>query len=336
MARRRLDKHSPPGDDIRLLHIRLNQMLPKTTDQLPESGDGANNFGPRTEAKVKAFQQKFKIDYGKKDYMDGVVGPHTYDYLDRCVDLNVRIFRLPELVLPIWPPPPKRPSWPMPIPGGMYPPALPLAPEFFAKKRWSAAIQPGTMIQHGYKSPDVASLYFQVTGTALLCDDLPLQSEMSLQAGSTAMFTLSEKFPVGRRNQRGGTDMQIFVQLTVTKKDLFGVRGLTAQLLAQAAMQNLVPLNNPTPVLGLGIGVQATYNILTMPSVGTFSLGLGGMPLLNYSLHDNDLLSRWTTGSQWIGFINLELGSEDTEKSCAFPQSQRVRPHPMAPRQGAR
>ena len=130
--------------------------------------------------------------------------------------------------------------------------------------------------------------------------------------------------------------MQIFVQLTVTKKDLFGVKGLTAQLLAQAAMQNLVPLNNPRPVLGLGIGVQATYDILTLASVGTFSLGLGGMPLLNYSLHDNNLLSRWTTGSQWIGFINLELGSEDTEKSSAFPQSQRVRPYPMAPRQGAR
>ena len=326
MARRRLDKHSPPGDDIRFLHIRLNQMLPKTTDQLPESGDGANNFGPRTEAKVKAFQQKFKIDYGKKDYMDGVVGSHTYDYLDRCVDLNMRVFRLPELVLPIWPPPPKRPSWPMPIPGGMYPPASPPAPEQIAKKRWSAAIQPGTMIQHGYKSPDVASLYFQVTGTALLCDDLPLQTEMSLQAGSTAMFTLSEKFPVGRPDKRSGTDMQIFVQLTVTKKDLFGVKGLTAQLLAQAAMQNLVPLNNPRPVLGLGIGVQATYDILTLASVGTFSLGLGGMPLLNYSLHDNNLLSRWTTGSQWIGFINLEFGNEDTEKRSAFPQSQRMHP----------
>ena len=84
-------------------------------------GDGANNFGPRTEAKVKAFQQKFKIDYGKKDYMDGKNGSHTYDYLDRCVDLNMRVFLLPELVLPIWPPPPKRPSWPMPIPGGTHP-----------------------------------------------------------------------------------------------------------------------------------------------------------------------------------------------------------------------
>jgi hypothetical protein len=317
MARRTLRKGDPPGDDIRFLHVRLNQMLPKTMDQLPESGDGANDFGPRTEAKVKAFQEKFKIDEGKKDYKDGVVGAHTYDYLERCVDLTMGCLRMPPLELPIRPPlpppPPKRPSIPMPIPGGMYPPASPV-PELLAEKKWSLAIQPGTMIQRGYKSPDIASLYFQVTGTALLCDDLPLDSEMSLQTGTTAMFTLSEKFPVGRPNQRSGTDIQFFVQLTVTKKDLFGAKGLSAQLLAQAAMQNLVPLNNPKPVLGLGLGLQVTYDVLTLPSVGTFSLGLGGMPLFNYSFSDNSLQSRWTTGSQWTGFINLEFGNEDTDK----------------------
>jgi len=313
MTCRTLDKTSTPGEDIRLLHVRLNQLLPRTMDQLPESGDGAQNFGPRTEAKVKAFQEKFKIDYGKSDYMDGRVGPHTYHYLNMCVDVNMHVLRMPELVLPIWPPPPKRPSWLIPIPGGMSPPPAP-TPELDKKKKWSVSIQPGGMIQHGYKSPDMASLFFQVTGTALLCDDLPLNTEMSLQAGTTSMFTLSEKFPVGRPNKRSGTDMQIFVQLTLTKKDLFGVKGLTAQLLAQAAMQNLMPLNNPRPVLGLGVGVQAQYDLFKLPSVGTFSLGLGGMPLLNYSFSDTDLQSRWTSGSQWIGFINLELGNEDTQK----------------------
>src|SRR5947207_1680932 len=100
MACRTLDRWSPPGDDIRALHIRLNQLLPKTMDQLPESGDGANNFGPRTEAKVKAFQKKYKIDLGTKDYMDGRVGPHTYHYLNMCVDVDIGVFRRPPLMLP--------------------------------------------------------------------------------------------------------------------------------------------------------------------------------------------------------------------------------------------
>jgi len=310
-----LEKGVSPGEDIRLLHVRLNQMLPKTTDQLPESGDGADDFGPRTEAKVKAFQEKYKIDYGTKDYKDGRVGTKTYHYLNMCVDANFRMFRMPELVMPVWPPPPKPapkpPSWPTPIPGGMVP-ALTLPPT--PKKNWSVAFQPGTMIQRGYRSPDTASLYFQITGTALLCDDLPLNSEMSLQAGVTGMFTLSERFPIGRPDKRNGTDLQIFVQLTITKKDLFGIKGLAGQLLAQAAKQNMLPFDSPKPVLGLGVGVQATYDILKLPPLGTISLGLGGMPLFNYSFSDSDLLSRWTTGSQWIGFINLETGDDDTDQ----------------------
>jgi len=43
------------GEDVRLLHAVLNFHLPNS-DQLPTSGAGASDFGPRTEAKVKEFQ----------------------------------------------------------------------------------------------------------------------------------------------------------------------------------------------------------------------------------------------------------------------------------------
>ena len=54
-------KDCTPGEDIRLLHLRLNQMLPDTSDQLPVDGAGGNVFGPRTEAKVARTERRFSV-----------------------------------------------------------------------------------------------------------------------------------------------------------------------------------------------------------------------------------------------------------------------------------
>jgi len=70
------------GEDVGLLHGFLNYHLEKPDDQLPTLRQpGALDFGPRTEAKVKRFQKVNKIDFGTKDYMDGVVGDHTWKIL---------------------------------------------------------------------------------------------------------------------------------------------------------------------------------------------------------------------------------------------------------------
>jgi hypothetical protein len=63
-------------DEIVFLHKLLNSHLGPPGDQLPMVGPEASAFGPRTEAKVKKFQEVNKIDIGTKDFKDGVVGPY--------------------------------------------------------------------------------------------------------------------------------------------------------------------------------------------------------------------------------------------------------------------
>jgi hypothetical protein len=49
-------------DDVVFLHMLLNYHLGPPDDQLPLTGRDATAFGPRTEAKVKKFQEVNKID----------------------------------------------------------------------------------------------------------------------------------------------------------------------------------------------------------------------------------------------------------------------------------
>lgn len=54
-------KRGMTGEDIRLLHAILNFHLPLPFDQLPTTGTGASDFGPRTENKVKEFQKLIRM-----------------------------------------------------------------------------------------------------------------------------------------------------------------------------------------------------------------------------------------------------------------------------------
>lgn len=83
------------GPDVSLLHALLNYQLPPPDDQLPLAGPGAIDFGPRTEAKVKKFQQVNKIDFGSKDYMDGVVGPNTWAELTKTQQVTITVTPAP-------------------------------------------------------------------------------------------------------------------------------------------------------------------------------------------------------------------------------------------------
>ena len=81
--------------EVRFLHALLNYQLPWPDDQLPLAGPEAMDFGPRTEAKVKKFQDINKIDFGTKDFMDGVVGEHTWAALTKTQQVTVTVTPAP-------------------------------------------------------------------------------------------------------------------------------------------------------------------------------------------------------------------------------------------------
>ena len=75
-------RRSMNGEDVRLLHAVLNFHLPPPSDQLPTTGAGASDFGPRTEEKMKEFQKINRIDIDTPTFKDGVVGPNTRAVLE--------------------------------------------------------------------------------------------------------------------------------------------------------------------------------------------------------------------------------------------------------------
>jgi hypothetical protein len=108
-------------DEVIFLHKLLNYHLGPPSDQLPMVGPEASAFGPRTEAKVKKFQEVNKIDIGKKDFKDGVVGPHTWKALTEPFMMTGVILAAPQLRLnpPTFPPNvqiPQRPPILIPVP----------------------------------------------------------------------------------------------------------------------------------------------------------------------------------------------------------------------------
>ena len=107
------------GKDVRWLHALLNAQLGPPDDQLPTDGPGALDFGPRTEAKVKRFQEIRKIDVGTKYYKDGVVGKHTWAALHELSEVKANVLFVPQQKLKM----PDPPVWPKP--GTSLPPIVP-------------------------------------------------------------------------------------------------------------------------------------------------------------------------------------------------------------------
>jgi hypothetical protein len=101
-------------DEVVFLHKLLNYHLGPPADQLPMVGPDASAFGPRTEAKVKKFQEINKIDFGTKDFMDG---PHTWKALTEMFMMTGIVLAAPQLALnpPTFPPNLQIPKPPQPI-----------------------------------------------------------------------------------------------------------------------------------------------------------------------------------------------------------------------------
>ena len=110
------------GSDVLLLHVLLNYHLGPPDEQLPVDGPGADAFGPRTEAKVKRFQEINKIDVGTKYFRDGVVGRHTWEALNETVQVTVNV----TATAPTPPPPKITPAVPPPDIPSVVPPRPPV------------------------------------------------------------------------------------------------------------------------------------------------------------------------------------------------------------------
>jgi peptidoglycan hydrolase-like protein with peptidoglycan-binding domain len=143
------------GEDVRWLHLLLNSRLPPVDEQLPVDGPGSRDFGPRTEAKVKRFQQAQKVDIGKPDYMDGVVGQHTWIALHQLVEVSSNILFVPQQTLKM----PAPPSWPKP---GLPPSTPPILPALKLKPDGMMQVQVGETTNIPFNGSP-AALAHQVT-----------------------------------------------------------------------------------------------------------------------------------------------------------------------------
>ena len=108
------------GTDVRWLHVLLNYHLPPPYNLLPITGNGAEDFGPLTLKSVKRFQEVNRIDTGTPDYMDGRVGPHTWEVLHSVAEVTSSITIVPTTT----PPAPTPSGTPNPTPTPPAPPAV--------------------------------------------------------------------------------------------------------------------------------------------------------------------------------------------------------------------
>jgi peptidoglycan hydrolase-like protein with peptidoglycan-binding domain len=188
------------GDDVRLLHAVLNFNLPPPSDQLPTSGAGAFDFGPRTEAKVKEFQKINRIDAGKHDFMDGVVGPHTLAVLQSGAKVVFRLgvdpVELPRPLPPPFPQPLPLPPLPLPVlPKLKTPVVTPPAPQppFIASPRLhldNVQVQAGASHTINFTRQDTDSTFLQVQYTMLWQNKGP-HTEISF--GGTHLFSVNSR-----------------------------------------------------------------------------------------------------------------------------------------------
>jgi hypothetical protein len=115
------------GADVRWLHVLLNYHLPAPYNLLPITGGGAEDFGPKTLQSVKRFQEVNRIDKGTPDYMDGRVGPHTWEALHTVSEVRSNLIVAPAKTPPAVTPsvtPNKTPEPPTPAPAAPTPPAV--------------------------------------------------------------------------------------------------------------------------------------------------------------------------------------------------------------------
>jgi hypothetical protein len=289
------------GEDVRLLHAVLNWHLPPPSDQLPVVGDGAFDFGPRTEKKVKEFQKLNKIDIGTRDFMDGIVGPNTRAVLEAGARVDVRMTLDPETIPPLLPG-----LKPLLLPPLTLPP-MPQPPVISAPKLHLDNVQVQAGFAHTINAtrPSTSTVFIQASYVMLWKN----QGERTEFSAGLANF-----FSVGPTKE-GNDVLQIFGQVSRAQIPLFGSDRLTAALSAQLAGQSL--LTKPfKPAIGVGAGGQFQWEVLKHKTSGlTLSLGAQGMANFNVVFNDQGPSdTRILTAFQLQGFANfgIDFGSRNT------------------------
>jgi hypothetical protein len=185
------------GDDVAWLHIILNYHLGPPDDQLPITGPDAYVFGPLTLAKVKRFQKANSIDIGTPDFMDGIVGQHTWAKLNDVGLFNLVISLFPKLKLtpPVFPQPGGGPRTPQLIPQ-LAPPVIPEVP---ASWHWdNIQVQSGDQVTAAFG--DMASFVhqIQIMGVYLKkSDGFHTEVQLGPQATTNAGFVDNVETDVG-------------------------------------------------------------------------------------------------------------------------------------------
>ena len=252
------------GEDVRLLHAVLNFHLPPPSDQLPTSGSGALNYGPRTTTKVKEFQKVNRIDFGQSDYMDGIVGPHTRAALESGAEVVFRAGFDPTEGPKPFPPLPMPGPFPLPkleVPVLM--PPIPQPPFISVPKLHLDNVQVAAGFGHtiNFTRRDADSMFVQVQYTMLWKRDGP-HTEISFGGGHL--------FSVNSRQE--GHDIQLFGQITRAEIPVFD--NLSVSFFGQIALQNLLMTRPFKPVLGIGVGAQFQWDIIK----DRFAIAAQGMP----------------------------------------------------------
>lgn len=300
-------RRSMNGEDVRLLHAVLNFHLPPPSDQLPTSGAGASDFGPRTEEKVKEFQKINRIDIDTPDFMDGLVGPNTRAVLESGAKVVLRLgLDRTELPKPLPLPRPLPPPFPQPLPLPLPIPVLPKLktpvvmpptpqPAFIPSPRLhldNVQVQAGATHTINFTRKDTDAVFIQVQYTLLWKNPDDEHTEISI--GGTHVFSVN--------NQEEGNDIQLFGQITRAQIPIFSrVPQLTASAFAQIAVQNLLLTNPLRPVVGLGAGLQVQWEFVKRK----FSIAVQGMPFLNFLQENNQF--KMLTGAQGQGVLIFQF-----------------------------
>jgi peptidoglycan hydrolase-like protein with peptidoglycan-binding domain len=267
-------------DDVVFLHMLLNYHLGPPHDQLPVQGSGATDFGPRTEAKVKKFQQINKIDINTPYFMDGVVGKHTWAALTEPILMKAVVFASPRLQLT--------------------PPSPPILPNFLAKPPIIPVPKltlPPITVQSGAQftipfdgTPVTTSHAFQVTATLLKKKDGIVRE---LQAGPAIVET-----PSGSTDK---TDFGFIAQ--VSTGDLLVTGPIVWSVQAQAAL--LKSLTDRAASVQINPFLQADLTVFKRGTIVVLKItGQGGVVTeLDTPGRDNN--RRWEGKVLLGGFLGL-------------------------------
>ena len=224
-------------DENLFLHSLLNYHL-STGDQLPVSGTGAFDFGPRTLAKVKLFQEANKIDINTKDFKDGIVGQHTWKKL-----LEKQLVTVSAIATP--PPMPPLPP--------ILPPLL-LPPLTFVRPNPVFILPPPAKLQLNLQFQAGEQGQFPTTGKATAAHSLQI-SGVILNQNDKDRFHPEGQIGPGISLNRGGnpgdskTDLSINVALNLA--NMPGSAGpFTWSIQTQAALIKSLNQGRPPAVQG--------------------------------------------------------------------------------------